>query len=119
MCRREWTTVCAAFCVRGPRWSTGRIFCTGVDEQPEPEHLGDLLGRGFQPVQGGVAPGSERGAARLTSKGLDPFSLAMLAIANKGMNGSVCNAEVKTLSVGTGEALCVHALGGSTAAFHL
>src|SRR5438552_18325136 len=43
----------------------------------------------------------------------------MLAIASKGMNGSVCNAEVKTLSVGTGEALCVHALGGSTAAFHL
>ena len=29
MCRREWTTVCAAFCVRGPRWSTGRIFVQG------------------------------------------------------------------------------------------
>src|SRR6266699_1983660 len=51
MCRREWTTVCAAFCVRGPRWSTGRIFCTGVDDQPEPQHLGTTAEPGSEFVQ--------------------------------------------------------------------
>src|SRR5215472_243231 len=35
------------------------------------QYHGDSRGRGFQSVQGGIAPGSERGAARLTPKGLD------------------------------------------------
>ena len=43
----------------------------------------------------------------------------MLAIANQRMNVSVGDAEVGALLVGTGEALGVHALGGSPAAFHL
>ena len=46
------------------------------------EHHGDLVRRGFQTVQGGGAPGSERGMARRASKGLDPFGTAVLAIAN-------------------------------------
>jgi len=46
------------------------------------QHHGDLVRRGFQTVQGSVAPGSERGKARRASKGLDPFGTAMLAIAN-------------------------------------
>ena len=46
------------------------------------KHDGDLVRRGFQTIQGRVAPGSERGAARLTAKGLDALGLAVLAIAN-------------------------------------
>jgi hypothetical protein len=43
----------------------------------------------FQPVEGRVAPGSERGTASRTSKGLDALDMTMLAIANQGMNGSI------------------------------
>ncbi len=46
----------------------------------------DLLRRGFQPVQWGVASGIERGAAGLAAKGLDRFSVTMLAIPNQGMD---------------------------------
>ncbi len=35
------------------------------------EHHGDLMGRGFQTVQGSVAPGSEGSAASLTAKGIN------------------------------------------------
>jgi hypothetical protein len=51
MCRREWMTGCAAFCVRGSRWSTGRIARPGVDDQPEPQHLGTTAEPGSQFVQ--------------------------------------------------------------------
>src|SRR6266487_2218185 len=47
------------------------------------EHHCDLLGRGFQTVQEGVASGSEGGAASETSKRLDALEMAMLAIARK------------------------------------
>jgi hypothetical protein len=47
------------------------------------EHHGDLLRGGFQTIQRSVASGSERDAAGRTSKGLDPLSAAMLAIAKK------------------------------------
>jgi hypothetical protein len=47
------------------------------------EHPCDLLRRGVQPVQGSVAPGSERGMAGRASKRLNPLSRAMLAIAEK------------------------------------
>jgi hypothetical protein len=47
------------------------------------EHHSDLPGRGFQTVQGRVASRTERGAAGLTPKRLDPFGLAMLAISEK------------------------------------
>jgi hypothetical protein len=51
-----------------------------------------------------VAPGRKRRAAGLTPKGLDRFSLTMLAIANESMHVCVCDPEVQTLLIGTGEA---------------
>jgi hypothetical protein len=47
------------------------------------EHHGDLVRRGFQPVQGGMAPRTERRVAGLAAKRLDPLSATMLAIAKK------------------------------------
>ncbi len=47
------------------------------------EHHGDLLGRVFQTVERGMAPGSERGVASRTSEGLDSLGLAMLTIPEK------------------------------------
>jgi hypothetical protein len=55
---------------------SGRIQPTGSRRQ----HNSDLVRRGFQTVQGGVAPSTERGVASLTAKRLDPFSKTMLAI---------------------------------------
>jgi len=46
------------------------------------QHHCDLVRGGFQAVQGGVAPSTERDVASLTAKGLDPFSKTMLAIPN-------------------------------------
>ena len=83
------------------------------------EHHGDLVGRGFQTIQGRVASGTEGGAAGLAAKGLDALGMAMLAIANQRMDVSVGDPEVQALLVGTGEALGVHPLGCSPAAFHL
>jgi hypothetical protein len=73
----------------------------------------------FQTVQGGVAPGTERGVAGLTTERLDPLRLTMLAIANQRMNVSVGDPAVGALRIGTGEAFGVHPLGGSPSAFHL
>jgi len=83
------------------------------------QHHGDLLGRGFQTIQGGVASSSECGVAGRTSKGLDPLSLAMFAISDQSMDMSICDAGIWALVVGTGVALGVHSLGCSPAAFHL
>jgi len=44
------------------------------------EHDGDLVSGSFQPVEGRVAPGSERAVAGLTAKGLDRLSTPMLAV---------------------------------------
>ena len=63
--------------------------------------------------------GTERGEAGLTTKRLDPFGMAMLAIAHQSMDGSVCDAEVGALLVGTSEAGSGYALGGSSPAFDL
>src|SRR5260221_7050231 len=83
------------------------------------EHRGDVVRRGFQAIQGSVASGTEGGAAGLTAKGLDPLGLAMLAIPNQSVDVSICDPEVRALLVGTSEALGVHSLGCSPAAFHL
>jgi hypothetical protein len=93
----------------------GRIQSTGSRRQHHP----DLLRGGFQAVQGGVAPRTERRVASLTAKGLDPLGMAMSAIANQGMNVSVCDAEVRALVVGAGEALGVHPFRCSPSAFDL
>jgi hypothetical protein len=83
------------------------------------QHHGNLLGEGFQAVQGRVAPGAEGGAAGLRVKRLDALSLAMLAISDQGMDGSVCDPEVQALLVGTSEAMRVYAFGNTPAAFDL
>lgn len=66
---------------------------------------GDLMRGRFQTVQGRMASSTERSAASLTTKGLDWFSLTMLAITNQGVDGSVCYAKVEALLVGTGQSL--------------
>lgn len=73
--------------------------------------------RGFQPIQGSVASGSISRVAGLTAKRLDALGMAMLAIPNQGMDMSIGDPKVQALLVGTGEALGVHPLGGSPAAF--
>ncbi len=83
------------------------------------QHDRDLLGRGFQPVQGRMTSCTEGGAAGLTTKRLDPLGLAVLAIPNESMNVCACNAEVGALVVGAGEAVRVYALGCSSPAFDL
>jgi hypothetical protein len=83
------------------------------------EHHGDLVRGGFQTVQRRVASSTERGAAGLATKGLDPLNTAMLAIPDQRMNVCVCQAEVGALRVGAGEALGVYPLGRSSTAFHL
>jgi len=82
-------------------------------------HHGDLVRGRFQPVQRGVAPGGESGAARLTAKGLDPLGLTMLAVPDQGVDSSVSVAKVAALLVGTGEAIGVDAFRGSPPAFDL
>jgi hypothetical protein len=54
-----------------------------------------------------------------TSKRLDPLGLAMLAIPNQRMDMSIGDPEVGALLVGTGEAVGIHALRCSPAAFDL
>ncbi len=55
----------------------GRIQPTSRARDP---HHPDLVRGVFQTVQGGMAPSSERGAAGLTAKRLDPLSKTMRAI---------------------------------------
>ena len=93
----------------------GRIQPFGERRQ----HHFDLVGRSLQTVQGGVASSTERGAAGLTTKRLDPLGMAMRAICNQSVDVSVCDPSVRALLVGTGEALGVHPLRGSPAAFDL
>src|SRR5215472_16975791 len=58
------------------------------------EHHRDMTGRSFQSVQGRVTSSAERGAARLTAKGLDRIGSPMLAIPDKRMVVSVSAAKV-------------------------
>ena len=83
------------------------------------EDQSNLMGRGFQAIQGGVASSTERGAARLTPKRLNPFSLTMLAIANEGVDLGIGDPEVQALLVGTGVAFGVYPFGCSPSAFDL
>jgi len=83
------------------------------------EHHCDLVRGSLQTIQGGVASGSERGVTGRASKRLDPLDMAMLAIPDEGVDMSIGDAGVRTLRVGTGEALGIHPLGRSPPAFHL
>ena len=95
--------------------SDGRVQPFGECRQ----HYCDLLRGRFQTVQGGMASGTESGAAGLTTKRLDALSMAMLTISNQGVNVRVCDVRVGALAVRTGETLRVHPLGCASAAFHL
>ncbi len=64
-------------------------------------------------------PSSERHAAGLTAKRLDPLGMAMRAIPNQGVNVSVCDPGVRALLVGTGEALGIHPFRCAPPAFDL
>ena len=83
------------------------------------KHHGDLLGGGFQMVQGSIVSSAERGAASLKTKRLDPLDTAMLAVADQGMEVSVSVAKVLTLRVRTSEARGIYVFRGSPPAFHL
>jgi hypothetical protein len=74
---------------------------------------------GFQTIQGGVASSTERGAASRTSERLNTLGLAMLAIADQGVDLSIGDPEVGALRVGASEPLGVDAFGGSPAVFDL
>src|SRR6266699_4303549 len=70
-------------------------------------------------VQRGVAPSCEGGLAGLRAKGLDPLNMTMRAIPDECMEVSICDPEVQTLLIGTGEAVGGYAFGCSSSAFHL
>ena len=96
-------------------FGSGRIQSFGQRSQ----HHGDVMGRGFQTVQGSVASSTERGAAGLTAKRLDLLGMAMLAISDQSVDVSIGDPEVRALLVETSEARGVYSLGCSPAAFHL
>jgi hypothetical protein len=63
--------------------------------------------------------GREGGVTGLTPKRLDPLEMAMLAVADQGMDVSFCVPEVRALRVRTSEPFGLYAFGSSPAAFHL
>jgi hypothetical protein len=77
------------------------------------------MGGCFQSVQGRITSRTEGGVARLATKRLDQLSLAVLAIANQRVKVSIGVAEVRALSVRTGETLGIDAFGGTSPAFDL
>jgi len=81
------------------------------------EHHGDLLRGRFQPVQRGVASGSEGGAARLATKRLYALGMPMLAVPDQSMEVSVSVPEVPALRVRTGEAFGLYPSGELPAGF--
>jgi hypothetical protein len=77
------------------------------------------MGRGFQAIEGGVAPRSEGGVTGRASKGLDALGLAMLPIAHQRVHVRIGDAEGRTLLLGTGEAAGVNPDGVLPAGFSL
>ena len=75
------------------------------------EHHGDVMGRGFQAVQGGGASSGERGVAGRASKRLDPPSRAMLPIPDESVDLSIDDPGVRALRVGTSETFGVDPFG--------
>ena len=70
-------------------------------------------------VQGGVASSTESGVTGLATECLDLLSSTMCAVSNQGVDVSVCDAEVRTLVVGTGEALGIYPFWNTPSAFDL
>src|SRR5947209_6881496 len=83
------------------------------------EHHSDLLRRGFQAIQGGIASSTEGGATSLAAKRLDALDMALLTISHPGVDPSVCDPEVEALMVGASKPRCVDAFGCSPPAFDL
>jgi hypothetical protein len=83
------------------------------------QHYGDLVGGGFQTIQGSVASSTECAVTGRTSKGLDALGMPMLAISNEGVNMSIGVPVVGALLIGTGIASGVDPLGRSPSAFDL
>jgi hypothetical protein len=84
------------------------------------EHHRDRAREGvFSRYKGVSRRARERGAARLTAKGLDALGMAMFAIAHQRVTMRVRVAEVRALPVRTGEALGGDALRSSPPAFDL
>jgi len=117
-------------CVRALTGQPGRDRGLSITEDPPSlgkvqsfskgrEYHGDLVGRGFQTIQGGVATSGEGGAAGRASKRLDALGMSMLAIADDGVDLSIGDPGVGALWVGTGKALGLHSLGCASAAFDL
>ena len=83
------------------------------------EHHGDFVSGGFQTIQRRVASSTERRAAGLAAKRLDPLGRAMLAIPDERMGMCIGNCEVRALLVGTSKAVRVDAFGSSSPTFDL
>jgi hypothetical protein len=75
------------------------------------QHDSDLVRGGFQAVEGGSAPGTERRARGLRAKGLNLLGLAMLPIPDECVDVGIADAEGRARRVGTGVAFSIHALG--------
>src|SRR5260370_33897869 len=65
------------------------------------EHDCDLLGGGFQTIQGSLTSSTELGAAGLPAKRLDAVSMRMDAISDQGIASSVSDATGPALRVAT------------------
>jgi hypothetical protein len=83
------------------------------------QYHGNLVRRGFQTVEGGVASSTEGATAGLTAVRLDLLRTTVLAIADQRVELRIGIAEVGTLRVGASEPFGVYAFGGSPPAFHL
>ena len=83
------------------------------------QYHGNLVRRGFQAIQGGVASSTEGGVARLAAERLDRLSTTMFTVADQGVDVRFCVPEVRALPVGTGKALSGDALRSSSPAFDL
>jgi hypothetical protein len=81
----------------------------------EPEIAEGALLQGLSVLTSARQPGGDGGLPIAE----DTFSMAMCTISNQGVNVSIGDTKLRTLSVRTGEALCVHPLRCSPAAFHL
>ena len=69
----------------------------------QPEHHFDAVRRGLQVVERGVASAGEVFAAPLAAKMLNVVSNASFAVADKGMDLIIGDAEVVTLGIEAGE----------------
>src|SRR3712207_4921993 len=78
------------------------------------QHLADLGGGGLEPVEGGVPPGADLGAAGLTAEVLDVIG-AMMTTTDQRVEGRVGDAVVAAGRVGAGRAGRVDRLGPTAA----